>query len=234
MHHVLRCASTVHSTAGSKGTDSSRDEHTRAVRACRCLVWCLSSDAALTPPPTPRPIHSTWALAHQPVGRLETHVDLPRTLTLRADAGEGGRERGRGGCIAWQDIVLHDRPVELSDEDEGPSGDGGPSSPQHQPRQAGAVVRHSTTHSFLLYLTDCDRGGETVLHSCRPGDDALAEHGGVAPGARAVLAKVAPRRGRLLLMPLNCPHSAAPVVDAPKVLIRGEVLVLPRSDQPAA
>ena len=88
------------------------------------------------------------------------------------------------------------------------------------------ATTHSTTHSFLLYVTDCVSGGETVLHSCRPGDAALAKQGGVAPGPRTALLKVAPRSGRLLLMPLECPHSAAAVVGAPKVLIRGEVLIV--------
>lgn len=47
----------------------------------------------------------------------------------------------------------------------------------------------------------------------------------MAPGERHVLARSAPRRGKLLIMPHACPHSAAPVVSAPKLLIRGEMLL---------
>ena len=83
-----------------------------------------------------------------------------------------------------------------------------------------------TTHSFLIYLTDCARGGETVLLDALPGDAKVAHQGGVAPGDRKTLARVVPRRGRLLLMPHACPHAAAPVVDAPKVVIRGECVQL--------
>jgi hypothetical protein len=78
-----------------------------------------------------------------------------------------------------------------------------------------------SSHSFLLYLTDCGRGGETLLLESLPGDSAV----GVVPGPRRTLERVAPNVGRLLLMPHGCPHAAAPVIDAPKLLLRGEALV---------
>lgn len=83
-----------------------------------------------------------------------------------------------------------------------------------------------STHTFLLYLTGCGRGGETLLLEEREGDAALARMGGVAPGPRATLEAVRPREGRLLLMPHACPHAAAPTIDTPKLLVRGEVRVL--------
>ena len=106
----------------------------------------------------------------------------------------------------------------------------------HYPSAGGSLPAHvdlprvveggwRTTHSFLLYLTDCEHGGETLLLEAHPGDERLASAGGVAPGERQTLAASQPRRGRLLLMPHACPHSAAPVVSAPKLLIRGEVLL---------
>merc|ERR1711933_454782 len=49
-------------------------------------------------------------------------------------------------------------------------------------------------------------GGETVILEGLPGDAALVQSGG------------------LLLMPHACPHSAAAVMDIPKVLVRGEVM----------
>ena len=80
-----------------------------------------------------------------------------------------------------------------------------------------------TTHTFLLYLTDDTDGGATSLLSALPGDDALALSGGRVDGARTTLYAVHPKAGRLFLMPNACPHEAAGVVRAPKVLIRGEL-----------
>ena len=80
-----------------------------------------------------------------------------------------------------------------------------------------------TTHTFLLYLTDDPEGGSTSLLSALPGDDALALSGGLVDGARTTLYAVHPKAGRLFLMPNACPHEAAAVVRAPKVLIRGEL-----------
>lgn len=65
-----------------------------------------------------------------------------------------------------------------------------------------------STHTFVLYLSDC-AGGETALLSSVEAD------------AQA-LAVVQPRRGRLLLFPHLCPHEGRPVLSAPKLLLRGE------------
>ena len=67
--------------------------------------------------------------------------------------------------------------------------------------------------TFILYLTDCERGGETVLLQR------------LAQPAR-ILASVTPRRGRLLIFPHLCPHRANEVVaeGLPKLLLRGEML----------
>ena len=80
-----------------------------------------------------------------------------------------------------------------------------------------------TTHTFLLYLSDDPEGGSTSLLSALPGDDALALSGGLVDGARTTLYAVHPKAGRLFLMPNACPHEAAAVACAPKVLIRGEL-----------
>ena len=80
-----------------------------------------------------------------------------------------------------------------------------------------------TTHTFLLYLSDDPDGGATSLLSALPGDDALAASGGLVDGVRRTLYAVHPKAGRLFLMPNACPHEASPVVQAPKVLIRGEL-----------
>jgi hypothetical protein len=69
-----------------------------------------------------------------------------------------------------------------------------------------------STHSFLLYLSDCRVGGETALLQDLSGE-----------GRNVVLARVQPKRARLLLFPHACPHEGEAVVDVPKLLIRGEV-----------
>ena len=68
--------------------------------------------------------------------------------------------------------------------------------------------------TFLLYLTDCNVGGQTVLLER------------VQPQPCKTLAAVTPRRGRLLLFPHICPHRADEVVaeGLPKLLLRGEVV----------
>lgn len=67
-----------------------------------------------------------------------------------------------------------------------------------------------STHTFILYLRGCERGGETVL---------LNE----ISDQNEVIAKVNPRRGRLLLFPHLCPHAGKEVISTPKLLLRGEV-----------
>ena len=92
-----------------------------------------------------------------------------------------------------------------------------------QPSPTGSLTgcRSPTLRGSLLYLTDCRQGGETLLLETLQGDSAV----GVVPGPRKTLERIAPLCWRLLLMPHACPHAAAPVVDAPKLLLRGEVMV---------
>ena len=64
-----------------------------------------------------------------------------------------------------------------------------------------------STHTLLLYLTNCAVGGETILmkdrnHKTWP---------------------VKPKRGRILLFPHRAWHEGAPVVDVPKICLRSEV-----------
>ena len=74
-----------------------------------------------------------------------------------------------------------------------------------------------SSHSFLLYLSDCQEGGETLL---------LQD----LRSSECILGRVEPKRGRLLLFPHICPHEGNAVISAPKVLIRGEVMISPRND----
>mmetsp|Transcript_42975 Transcript_42975/g.103903 ORF Transcript_42975/g.103903 Transcript_42975/m.103903 type:complete len:782 (-) Transcript_42975:1164-3509(-) len=71
------------------------------------------------------------------------------------------------------------------------------------------VVR--STHTFILYLTDCYNGGATRLLRDVSGE-----------GQENTFATVQPRRGRLLLFPHSTPHEGLEVLDVPKILLRGE------------
>eukprot|EP00977_Amphora_coffeiformis_P012733 scaffold3224_cov158-Amphora_coffeaeformis.AAC.22 len=71
-----------------------------------------------------------------------------------------------------------------------------------------------STHTFILYLSDCVEGGATILLGSVSGS-----------GRDEKLAVVRPVRGRLLLFPHACPHEGEKVVDLPKLLIRGEAFL---------
>lgn len=68
-----------------------------------------------------------------------------------------------------------------------------------------------STHTFILYLTDCEHGGGTALL------DELS--------SPTLLAVAQPQRGRALIFPHNTPHSGLEVDCVPKVLLRGEVIL---------
>ncbi|GAX09945.1 hypothetical protein FisN_11Lh067 [Fistulifera solaris] len=70
-----------------------------------------------------------------------------------------------------------------------------------------------STHSFLLYLFDCDEGGETTLLQDLSRDE-------------IALTSVKPRKSRLLCFPHACPHKGEETVDLPKLLVRGEVTIV--------
>lgn len=67
-----------------------------------------------------------------------------------------------------------------------------------------------STHTMLLYLSDCEKGGETLLlDQCSW--DAI------------ILFPTKPARGRILLFPHACPHAGNVVEDVPKICLRAEV-----------
>ena len=70
-----------------------------------------------------------------------------------------------------------------------------------------------STHTFILFLNDCEKGGSTLFVESTK-----------AAAAATPLAFVAPRRGRLLLFPHACPHAGETTVTVPKLLLRGECL----------
>ncbi|CAB9515674.1 Oxidoreductase, 2OG-Fe(II) oxygenase family [Seminavis robusta] len=65
-----------------------------------------------------------------------------------------------------------------------------------------------STHTMLLYLRDCQAGGETILFE---------------PKTQKVLEAVQPRLGRILLFPHPTLHEGAPTIDVPKLCLRAEV-----------
>jgi hypothetical protein len=77
-----------------------------------------------------------------------------------------------------------------------------------------------STHTFCLYLATCDAGGETVtLDKVREPKDPMSD--------RFAVGACKPKRGRLFLFPHGTPHAGRPVVDVPKVLLRGECYMVP-------
>jgi len=92
-----------------------------------------------------------------------------------------------------------------------------------------------STHTAILYLTDCTYGGGTaLLRHLRRDDDSRRDSSQcfevkeVAPDSHraAVVATVCPRVGRLLIFPHNCPHEGLAVyATAPKILLRGEISI---------
>ena len=68
-----------------------------------------------------------------------------------------------------------------------------------------------STHTFILYLTDCNHGGGTALLKSLKDPQ--------------VIAVAQPKRGRAIMFPHSCPHSGLEVSVVPKVLLRGEVIL---------
>ena len=121
-------------------------------------------------------------------------------------------------------------------------------------RRHDPVSGRASTHTLILYLSDCDEGGETAIlrsdlcNSLHEFDGGARSWGGgtnggpsaskegetseVAGGPRdgkggAPLAVVAPRRGRLFVFPHRCLHEGRRTVSVPKVLLRGECYMNP-------
>ncbi|CAJ1934306.1 unnamed protein product [Cylindrotheca closterium] len=71
-----------------------------------------------------------------------------------------------------------------------------------------------STHTFIAYLTDNNDSGETTLLGDVSGE-----------GRSKIMARVSPRRGRLLVFPHVCPHEGNEVDQVPKIILRGEVML---------
>lgn len=69
-----------------------------------------------------------------------------------------------------------------------------------------------STHTMLLYLRDCDSGGETVLLE--------------KDNPPRVVEAVQPLRGRILLFPHPTLHEGASTVDVPKLCLRAEISLM--------
>jgi hypothetical protein len=90
-------------------------------------------------------------------------------------------------------------------------------SPPHTDLCRSALDGRSSIHTFILYLSDCTQGGATNLLRCVcPKNDTF-------PGDN-VMARVEPKKGRLLIFPHVCPHEGEKVVELPKLLLRGEMV----------
>ena len=80
-----------------------------------------------------------------------------------------------------------------------------------------------STHTVILYLDDCDEGGETAMIPEIPSDSSSSTHHGEETRVElAPVQNISPRRGRLLLFPHFQPHEGLPTVSVPKSFLRGE------------
>jgi hypothetical protein len=114
-----------------------------------------------------------------------------------------------------------------------------------------------STHTLLLFLSDCAHGGETVIMDGKDGwskyekvvvnKDRVFRHGrnaqtrdgdggssmimDVSDGDEAnVSVGVTPRIGRIVLFPHEWPHAGAVCVSLPKIMLRAEVTILQTDD----
>ena len=72
----------------------------------------------------------------------------------------------------------------------------------------------TSTHTLLLYLTDCLEGGETLLlDNCKSWDS-------------PIIHATKPKRGRIFLFPHASPHAGAKIISVPKICLRAEVALL--------
>ena len=96
-------------------------------------------------------------------------------------------------------------------------------------------TKRTSTHTLLLYLTDCEVGGETILMSeCSkeipipPNDN--GNNNNKYTNVPLVLYPTQPRRGRILLFPHLTPHAGAGVVSPPKICLRAEVCIFAKTN----
>ena len=83
-----------------------------------------------------------------------------------------------------------------------------------------------STHTLILYLTDCNRGGETrLMHRLPRSGDKSSKEVELRLRSRNSSYDVEPRRGRLLLFPHLQPHEGLPTIDCPKTFLRGEMYI---------
>lgn len=150
-----------------------------------------------------------------PGGIMAPHVDLskivhPQDVAWTSGDDEDEKKRRRGDARDEDEDGYGDGD---GDGDESGSGSG---SVSFSVSDGGSEV--GSTHTFILYLATCASGGETALLA-----DGRAPTGAEGAAGAKALADVRPVRGRLLVFPHDCPHAGRPVVDAPKLVVRGEL-----------
>ena len=122
----------------------------------------------------------------------------------------------------------------------------GACSPPHIDLSRKTADGRCSTHTFLLYLSDCKYGGETrLLKSVNTKNTKMKDKSEIMEiknnkieqittsistlslnslTRSNVLASVQPVRGRLLVFPHQCPHEGMMAESLPKILLRGEMI----------
>jgi len=82
-----------------------------------------------------------------------------------------------------------------------------------------------STHTFIIYLQTCERGGGTaLLKRQETRGEGIDNEAWDKVMEEITIVRVKPRIGRLLVFPHFCPHAGLEVIDIPKLLIRGEMV----------
>eukprot|EP00747_Dinoflagellata_sp_TGD_P180211 gnl/TRDRNA2_/TRDRNA2_32277_c0_seq1.p1 gnl/TRDRNA2_/TRDRNA2_32277_c0~~gnl/TRDRNA2_/TRDRNA2_32277_c0_seq1.p1 ORF type:complete len:282 (+),score=52.79 gnl/TRDRNA2_/TRDRNA2_32277_c0_seq1:115-960(+) len=88
-----------------------------------------------------------------------------------------------------------------------------------------------STHTLILFCSDCASGGETVmLTPSLTADDAgktadEADDAGKTTDQAGESFAVSPTRGRLFCFPHQCLHEGRPTISVPKILLRAELIL---------
>lgn len=79
-----------------------------------------------------------------------------------------------------------------------------------------------STHTLILFTSDCSHGGDTVMLPSLVGGAGVACNCGNDRSSEGFAAR--PTRGRIFCFPHQCLHEGRPTVVVPKILLRAEVV----------
>jgi len=145
--------------------------------------------------------------------RLTTDVQNKNSLRIDKHASSSNNHQLRVHILAYMRFLEYDTV-------------GGHLDPHTDGNKICEDTGYQSTHTMLLYLRDCDQGGQTLLLEPAVIDSSnstSSKDKKEPPLPPRVVEAVQPKGGRILLFPHPILHEGAPVVDAPKLCLRAEV-----------